>query len=387
MTGVLPKGLRVVLFANTDWYLYNFRLALATTLRDRGCDVVMMAPPGKYADRFAAHGLRFVPFSFERLSVNPVHQASAVLRLARVYRRERPHLVHHFTIKCAVYGSLAARVSGRPAVVNALAGLGSVFAARGARFRYLRRVVLRTLRLALSGTQVIVQNPDDRAAMLASGLMRPEQTTLIGGSGVDLERFREADRPSGRRLRVLLASRLLRSKGIAVFEAAARELGGRADFLIAGVPDPGNPDTLLAPELEGLESRGAVQLLGHVEDMPALLSTVDLVVLPTTYGEGVPRILVEAAASGLPLVATDAPGCREIVRPGRNGLLVPAGDTGALSEAIGSLLADAPRRTLMGQASREIAGEFSEPLVLTRTFDVYARALRAAAGRPAAATS
>jgi glycosyltransferase involved in cell wall biosynthesis len=365
------------LFANTDWYLYNFRLSLACALRDQGCDVVLVAPEGAHAQRFASHGLRFVPFAFDRLSLNAVQQTSAVVRLAALYRRVRPQLVHHFTIKCAVFGSLAARFGGHPAVVNAFTGLGAVFAEKTDRFRYTRRLVVRTLRISLAGTHVIVQNPEDESLLLKAGAAVPQRTRVIRGSGVDLNRYVPHAPQPGNRLRILLASRLIRSKGIEAFEEVASRLGSLRDveFLLAGAPDPGNPDALTDAEVEALSRRGHVRSLGHVEEMAALLSTVDLVVLPTTYGEGVPRTLVEAAAAGLPLVATDVPGCREIVRPGVNGILVPPGNIDALTSAIDSLLVDPDRRAVMGEASRHIALEFSDERVINDTLQVYAAAL------------
>lgn len=378
MTGqAFRPGTRVLLFANTDWYLHNFRLPLALALREAGCDVVMVAPRGVYAGRFAEHGLRYVPFEFNRLSLNPVQQMSAVARLAALYRRERPDLVHHFTIKCAVYGSLAAKLVGPPAVVNAFAGLGSAFSEKADRFRHVRRLVISTSRVALSGTLAIVQNPEDLDLMTVSGLATKEQIALIRGSGVNLERFTPRETPRMGPLRVLFASRLIRSKGIGDFESMARRLGSGGDweFLIAGAPDPGNPDTLTSGELAALRARGHVQLLGHVEDMAALLSTVDIVVLPTRYGEGVPRILIEAAAAGLPLVATDAPGCREIVAPDGNGYLVPPGDIDALAAAVRSLLVDSELRASMGVMSRARSKAFSETRVIVETFGVYFKAL------------
>jgi len=373
---------RIALFANTDWYLYNFRLPLAEALRREGADVLLIAPPGPYAARLTDHGFRFIPFAFHRLSLNPLQQASAVARLTGVYRRESPNLVHHFTIKCAAYGSLAARAAGGIAVVNAFAGFGSVFARDASRFQGTRRIVLGTLRLALAGTDVIVQNPDDQALLTESGLAPPGRVRLIRGSGVNLDRFHPVDRSGRGTLRVLLASRLLRSKGIEVFETVAARLRGRVDaeFLLAGAPDEGNPDSLRRWELDALAARGNIRLLGHIDDMPALLAAADLVVLPTTYGEGVPRILIEAAAAGLPLVATDVPGCREIVREGDNGRLIKAGDIDALTAAIERILTDAAARAAMGAASRGIAVDFSETRVIADTVQVYAYALGALKG-------
>ncbi len=371
---VPPK--RIALLANTDWYLYNFRLPLAVALRNDGHDVVMISPPGPYVSKFEAAGLRYLPFPFERLSLNPAAQLSAVLRLAGIYRRERLDLAHHFTIKCAVYGSMAARLAGPRAVVNAFTGFGSAFASPD-KHRLTRRVVLNTLKLTLARTHVIVQNPEDRDLLLTQRLTTPDRMWLIRGSGVNLKRFSPQDAPATQPLRVLLASRLIRAKGIDAFEAVAGRLRERhhAEFVIAGAADPGNPDTLSQEEQAALSARGHVRLLGHVDDMPALLSTVAAVVLPSQYAEGVPRSLVEAAAAGKPLVTYDVAGCREIVRTDENGVLVQAGDIEALTIAVDRLLADSALRTRMGEASRRIAAEFSEDVVIANTLRVYAHAL------------
>lgn len=367
---------RIALLANTDWYLYNFRLALAVALRNHGHDVVMISPPGPYVPKFEAAGLRYIPFPFDRLSLNPVAQLSAVLRLAKIYRRERLDLAHHFTIKCAVYGSMAARLAGPRAVVNAFTGFGSAFASPD-KHRLTRRIVLNTLKLTLARTHVIVQNPEDRDLLLNQRLATPDRMWLIRGSGVNLDRFSPALSPASQPLRVLLATRLIRAKGIEAFEAVAARLKERhhAEFVIAGAADQGNPDTLSREEQAALTARGHVRLLGHVDDMPALLSSVALVVLPTRYAEGVPRSLIEAAAAGKPLVAFDVAGCREIVHTDDNGVLTKPGDIDALTTAVDRLLSDAALRARMGESSRRIAAEFSEDVVIANTLQVYAHAL------------
>jgi len=368
---------KVVLFANTDWYLYNFRLSLSLALKEMGADVLLISPAGAYAERFARLGLRWRELPFERRSLNPFAQLATAASLARIYAAEKPDVVHHFTIKCAVYGSAAARLTGVPVIVNALAGLGSAGGHTPSRGQQLARVLaFLSLRLALRGTHVIVQNPDDQAFLIRRRVVRAEACELIRGSGVNLTRFHPGPkRHDG--IRVLLASRLLWSKGIAEFVAAADAVrASRPDvqFVIAGDADPGNPETLLPADLERLERHPNVVFKGHVDDMAALLAETDIVALPTSYGEGVPRILVEAAACGLPLVASDVAGCREIVRSGINGLLVRARDAAALTGAIEALVADAGLRSTMGEAGRGIAqAEFGEPAVLAATIASYGR--------------
>lgn len=371
--------MRVLLFANTDWYLFNFRLSLAQALQSAGHHVTLVAPPGEFDNRFACLGLRFVPFPFDRRSINPCNQMSAVVKLASLYRRERPDLAHHFTIKCAVYGSLAARLAGVPGIVNALTGLGSVFVANDRHSRYLRLLVRQSLRASLADTEVIVQNPHDREMLERTRVAAPERISLIRGSGVDLDKFKPSKQWRNGACRVLFASRLLKTKGVFDFEEVAwrlRPVLPKAEFLVAGAPDPGNPDTLTAETLNAMRDRGHVRMLGHIDRMENLLAEVDIVVLPTRYGEGVPRILVEAAACGLPLIATDAPGCREIVVPRSNGSLVPPGDVDALTAAVRELLENRATREAMGAQSRLVAAAFATSQVVDETVQVYRRALR-----------
>ena len=391
--------MKILFFANTEWYLYNFRLPLARYLRDHGHEVVMLSPPGPYVAQLQAAGFRALTVPMQRRSLNPVRELFLFQRIRQIYVQERPDLAHHFTLKCVVYGGLAARLTGVNARVNAVTGLGHVFTSDSLKARLLRPPVRALLRLALGGanSRLILQNPDDRAALQRAGLIDPAHIRLIRGSGVDTERFRPVKRdppphpdplrttpalratpPSPRRglgpLKILLASRLLWEKGIGEYVAAARQLRQEdiaAEFLLAGDPDPGNPASIPPDQLAQWRQDGDVTLLGHVDDMPALLARTDITVLPS-YREGTPRSLLEAAACGLPLIASDAPGCREIVQPGVNGLLVPPRDAPALAAAIRQLYHDPLARQRLGQASRAKAvAEFDQRLVFEQTRAVY----------------
>ena len=368
--------MKILFFANTDWYLYNFRLPLAAFLRNKGWQVLFVSPPGPYGDRLRAAGYHWVPLSLERRSLNPVRELLVLHRLRQIYARERPDLVHHFTIKSVVYGALLARLMGIPCV-NAVTGLGHVFTSQRWRMRALRPLVRGLLRLALggAGSRLVLQNPDDVAAFQQHRLIAPESIRLIRGSGVDIARFSPTERSDATRpLRLLLASRLLWEKGIGEYVEAARRLraGGLVvECWLAGAPDPGNPASIDEAQLAAWQAEGAVTLLGQVEDMPALLAQVDVAVLPS-YREGVPRSLLEAAACGLPLIATDVPGCREVVREGENGLLIPPRDPAALGKAIARLAGDAALRRRMGEASCQLAvAEFAQEAVFEQTLAVY----------------
>ncbi|MBJ6978094.1 glycosyltransferase family 4 protein [Luteimonas sp. MC1782] len=375
---------KIVLFANTDWYLYNFRRSLALALQAHGYDLLLISPPGPYGEKLRALGLRWEPVPMDRRSLNPLREARLLAWLVSLFRTERPALVHGFTIKCAVYGSLAARLAGVPARVNAVAGMGYVFTSSDTKARVLRPLVRTLLRTALDGdnARLVLQNPDDVALFAAAELVDREHVHLIPGSGVDCSRFvaREGQRDSARPLRVLLAARLLWDKGLAEFVEAARRLRGEGraiEFLLAGDPDPGNPAAVPEATVRGWAEEGVLEWLGHVDDMSALFASVDVVVLPS-YREGLPKGLIEAAACALPLVTTDVPGCREVVSDGVDGLLVPVRDAAALAAAIARLHDDPELAARLGKAARAKAlAEFDEKIVIDRTMAVYRELLPA----------
>lgn len=375
--------MKIIFYANTEWYLFNFRLGLARHLRDQGHEVVMVSPPGKYGPRLEADGFRWIPLDMRRRSLNPLREARTVLALADIYRSEKPELVHHFTLKCIIYGGIAARLAKVPAAVHAVAGLGYVFASQRLRTRLLLRPLVRRLLRAVfnqPGAAVIVQNSDDLGFVTALGLSPRTHVALIRGSGVDTSRFRQSTRDASTDpVTILFVGRLLFDKGIVDFVEMASRCHGEARtglrFLVAGEPDPGNPASVPPAQLDQWKQQGIVEFLGHVEDMAALLARSDIVVLPSR-SEGAPRSLIEAAACGIPLVATDVPGCREVVRDGLNGYLVPLHDIDALTAAVLRLVRDGELRRRMGEAGREfVLQNLDEEIVFERTVGVYRQLL------------
>jgi glycosyltransferase involved in cell wall biosynthesis len=369
--------MKLVLFANTDWYLWNFRRSLALALRDAGHDVLLLSPGGLHGQQLLALGLDWRPMPMDRRSLNPVREALLLLRLARLLRHERADMMHGFTIKSAVYGSLAARLARVPGRINAVAGMGYVFTGDGLKARLLRPVVRTLLRIALGGrnARLILQNPDDVAFFKQARLVDTARVRLIRGSGVDTARFApDPAHVTGERVRVLLPARLLWDKGVAEYAEAARILrlrGVPVELLLAGDSDPGNPTAVPESALRAWVDEGLIQRLGHVDQMPALFRSVDVVALPS-YREGLPKGLIEAAACGCALIATDVPGCREVVEHGVDGLLVPAKDGLALANAIEQLALDPELRMRLGRAAREKAvSQFDERIVLGETMEVY----------------
>jgi len=305
---------------------------------------------------------------------------AAVAELAGVVRRWRPDIVHLVALKPVLYGALAARLGGAAVRVNALAGLGFVFVQGRALARLLRPLIKLAFRWTLGGERAvtIVQNPDDRELLVRERLVDGSHIRLIRGSGVDLDRFKASDLPPGRPM-VLLMSRMLWDKGVGEFVDAARtaeERGADARFVLVGDPDPENPAAIPHETLQRWSDSGVVEWWGQRSDAPALLAQARVVVLPS-YREGLPKVLLEAAASGRPMIATDVPGCREVVEPGVTGQLVPARDAAGLAEAMLGLLADPERCRQMGTQARRLAErEFGVEAVVSRTLAVYRECLQ-----------
>jgi glycosyltransferase involved in cell wall biosynthesis len=324
--------------------------------------------------------LRWIPAPMERRSLNPLRELALLAWLWRLVRAERADVVHGFTIKCAVYGALAARLAGI-ARVGSVDGMGHVFISKKLSACALRALVRGLMRLAFGGAnvRVVLLNRDDVAVFRRSGVAPMSRVRLIPGSGVDCQRFAPpaTERRNGRkgRLCVVLAARMLWDKGVAEFVEAARILkreGRDLHFILAGAPDAGNPAAIPAQVLDEWRSASFADWLGHVDDMPALLAAADIVALPSYYGEGLPKSLTEAAACGRPLVTTDLPGCRDVVTDGVDGLIVPARDAAALARAIARLQDDPKLAARLGEAARAKAlAEYDERHIVARTFEVY----------------
>ncbi len=355
---------RLLYLVNETHYFTTHWQQIAVAAKAAGCEVHVAAPfaaEGVAAIKTA--GLRYHPIPLERRSVAPWGELRLVAAIFRLERRLKPDLVHHLTMKPVVWGGLAARAGQVPAAVFSINGLGHLFLGRGRSTRFLRALVTPLYRLGLGHprSRTVFQNPDDRDLFLRLGLVRPDRAVRIKGSGVDLERFRPRPEPEGPPV-VVLPARLLADKGINEFVAAARELrqsGVNARFALAGRIDPGNPSAIAETAIRAFVAEGAVEWWGHRSDMPEALAQATIVCLPS-YREGTPRALIEAAAVGRAIVSTDVPGCREIVRDGVNGLLVPARDAKALAAALRRLIEDeAFRRTLAAAGQKIAVAEFS----------------------------
>ena len=369
--------MKAVLFANTDWYLYNFRIEYAKFLKSQGWDVVLMSPDGEYVEKIEALGFRHIDMEFSRKGMNPAAESDAIRRIREVYEAEQPDLVHHFTIKCMIYGSIAARQVGVKSIVNSVTGLGFVFLSDKPHVKLVRGIVKHLYKKAFKGTQVIFENPDDRALFLEMGLVGEDNSHVILGTGIDTDAFVPVRPPDSVPLTILPA-RMLWDKGIGEFvdaAAAIRKEGINARFALIGKMDEGNPACIEYETLTRWQKEGNVEWWGWQDDIYTSISLADIVCLPS-YREGLPKILLEAAACGRPIVTTDVPGCRETVINGVNGLLVEVKSAESLKNALVRLINDRDLRVKMGEASRELAvSRFSNAIVNAETYKIYRAAL------------
>ena len=374
-----PKLLFVV---NEAYFFVSHRLAVAQGAVAAGFEV-HVATPGDHVwapEDFSVEVIRELGFEFHQIPLSrrgtkPWQELATLWALFRLYRALKPDLVHHLTIKPVLYGGTVARLLGLSAV-STVTGLGQVFIAQGLRAGLLRGVIKRAYRFAAGHRRcrVIVQNPDDGEVLVGSGAVPARNLTLVRGSGVSLADFPATPDPGGVPL-IVLPARLIWDKGVAEFVAAARALrdqGLAARFALVGDTKPSNPRAVPQAELEAWHDEGVVEWWGRRADMPAVLQSCHVVCLPSSYGEGVPKALLEAASSGRPIVASDIAGCREVVRQGENGFLVPVGDHQGLVQALGRLVEDAGLRQRLGRRSRAIAEDgLSEEEVVRQTLAIY----------------
>ncbi|MBU8871802.1 MAG: glycosyltransferase family 4 protein [Gemmatimonadales bacterium] len=371
------KPLRILFFIPEDWYVCSHRLPLLRGAIAKGYEVVVVTRVTNHAGPILETGARLVPASLKRGFRNPLDDLVGLIELMRIYKREKPDIVHHVTPKSVLFGSLAAWLTRIPAVINALAGLGLLFASNKWYARLLRPIVAAAFRflLARGNSQLIVQNRDDEEYFAGSLGIARQRIKLIRGAGVDVEEFHPVPAPPVPPYRVCVVSRMLFEKGIAEAVEAAVRIGESRDdvqILLAGEPDLDNPMGIPVARLETWSKENNVEWLGRVSDVAGLVQGCHVALLPTYYREGLPKSLLEAAACGLPLVATDVAGCREICHDGVNGILIPPRDVPAIVEAVLRLIDDAGLRERMGHQSRALVeSEFKVEKVVDQTMDLY----------------
>ena len=367
--------MKIVLASNTAWYLWKFRLSLAQALRDAGHEVVALAPRDGYAERIEEAGFRFESIALDNKGLNPVRDLQFFLRMLGGLWREKPDAFLGYTIKPNVYGGLVCRWLGIASIHN-VSGLGTAFLREGvvtAIAGVLYRAGLGRAR------KVFFQNGDDRAEFLRRRLVREEQTDVLPGSGVDLARFApvEGRRADGGPVRFLLLARLMGDKGVLEYVEAARRLKARgveATCRLAGFLDVKNRTAISREEVEEWVREGVVEYMGEADDVRAFIADADCVVLPS-YREGTPRSLLEAASMAKPVIATDVPGCRNVVEDGATGFLCRVRDAADLTEKMERVAAmSEEERAAMGKAGRaKMEREYDEGIVIGKYLGEIAR--------------
>jgi glycosyltransferase involved in cell wall biosynthesis len=366
---------KLLFVVTEDWYFVSHRLPLAVAAIAAGMEVSIATNVSSHAEVIRQAGIKLYPWKLNRGSTGLLAEFKALCGLLKIYWQVRPDIVHQVAIKPVLYGSLLAKLLRIPRVVNALGGMGAIFSDTSGKRGRLRAVVLAGFRSLLNrrGSLLILQNPDDCELMVNGAAIARENIRLIRGAGVDVRVFDVVPEPEGTPL-VVLPARMLTDKGIVEFVEAARLLkaqGVQARFALVGGTDECNPASVPPARLKDWVDSGTVEWHGRRDDMPAVYRSATLVCLPS-YREGLPKALLEAAACGRAIVATDVPGCREIVRHGENGLLVEVRDVAALAKAMATLLSDTATRHAMGAAGRQmVLQEFSEEKVVADTLEIY----------------
>ncbi|HAJ28084.1 MAG TPA: glycosyltransferase family 1 protein [Syntrophus sp. (in: bacteria)] len=366
-------GPKLLFLVTEDWYFRSHRLPIARAARVRGFDVVIATHVQDHEELIRREGFKLIPIRLSRKSRNPLQEVLAIVDLIEIYRKERPDIVHHVAMKPVLYGSIAAHLAGIPYIVNALAGMGYVFTSNHLQAKLIRPFIKMAFAFLLGGnnTLTIVQNPDD--FNLLQSIVSEKSLVIIKGSGVDTGDFKPSPNKEVTPV-VLMASRMLWDKGVGEFVAAAKILqqeGVAARFVLVGDIDHDNPSAVPAAKLKEWHDGKVVEYWGHRKNMLEVFQGAHIACLPS-YREGLPKVLLEAAACGLPIVTTDTPGCREIVRDQINGLLVPVKDIKALALALKNLIMNHALRLRMGERGRTIVeNEFSLEKVVDETISLY----------------
>jgi glycosyltransferase involved in cell wall biosynthesis len=369
--------MKVMISINTAWNLTNFRSGLIRALIAKGYEVVAVAPHDGYANRLASLGCRFIALPMDSQGTHPLRDLMLLFRFMKLLHRERPDVFLGYTVKPNLYGSIAASLLSIP-VVNNIAGLGAVFIKGG----WLVRLVRGLYRLALRrSAKVFFQNGDDRALFIDAGLVKPEQTDLLPGSGIDLTRFSGNEKSSmsiannnGRAFRFLLIARMLRDKGVVEYVAAAKQIRAcwpNVECALLGFLDVQNPAAISTAEMNAWVAEGDVRYLGVSDDVRLEIAQADCIVLPS-YREGTPRTLLEAAAMAKPIITSDAVGCREVVDDGVNGYLCQVRDADDLAAKMHAMLGlSVAEQAAMGQAGRKkMELQFDEKIVINKYLQV-----------------
>lgn len=371
----MQKKPRILFLVTEDWYFCSHRLPVARAARDAGFEVTVATRIQNHADYILNEDFKLIPIRLKRGNKNPFAELLAIIELIKIYKFECPTISHHVALKPIIYGSLAARITKVPSIVNAVTGFGYIFTSNHLQAKILKPFIKIALKCALKSrkNRIIIQNPDDSRFLKINFGVKQERIVLIEGSGVDLKRFKPTDEPPGIPV-IILPSRLLWDKGVKEFIDAAIYLKYRktkARFILVGANDKENPSAVPHDKIQEWLQKGFIEWIGHKENMPTVFANSHIVCLPS-YGEGLPKVLIEAASCCRPIVTTDIPGCREIVKHNVNGILIPKHNSIALAEALLLLISKPYLRKKMGIRGRKMVEKyFSEEIIVNKTMSIY----------------
>ena len=332
---------KVLLTANTSWYLYNFRLQLLYDIAENGYEVECVAPIDKYSKLLIKKGFNINEWKLDRKSTNPFSELMSVYSLYKIYKNKKPLIVHHFTIKACIYGTISARLLNTRKILNAFTGLGHLFITKNILKKILFNLIKPFLNFILISkkSKIILQNEDDKLSLYCLGIIKSKGVSVIRGSGVNINFFKPSKiekKEFNKPFQLFFPSRLIKEKGILELLKACDKLWNKSynfELLIAGAIDKGNPSSLNENEYQLLKKNKLIKLLGHVDNIKEIYENVDLVILPS-WREGLSRILIEASAMEKPIITTNTPGCRDIIEHEINGLLVNINSPEEIERAI-----------------------------------------------------
>ena len=368
---------KILFVVTEDWYFCSHRLPLAIEAKERGFNVAIATKISSHRLEIERHGIQVIPLKcMSRSSMSMLREVSAFMELFSIYRSFRPTLVHHVALKPVIYGSLAARLLGVHARVNALGGLGFIFTSDNFLPRILKPLMMLIFRFIFNDKRsvLILQNENDMSLISKGARVNKKFLSLIKSAGVDMKKYR-AQPIMGEIPIIMLASRMLWDKGVGEFVKAAeilRKRGVSCRFVLTGKPDLENPNSVPIEQIQAWKESGVIEWWGYSKDMPSVLSQASIICLPSYYGEGIPKVLIEAMACARAIVTTNMPGCSELVRLNQNGLLVNPRDPIGLANALHQILSSKLLCQKMGDEGRRIAeSDFSLERVITETFNLY----------------
>ena len=369
--------MKILFLVNDPLFIVSHRLEICIEAVKLGYEVHIVSSYERDAvSKIESKGIHFHQVDFTRKGINPFTEIAKLFSLTILFRKIKPDLVHLITIKPYLYGGIAARITNVSGVVSAVAGLGILFSSNDLKYRGLRVLLYPLYRLAFGhkNQKIIFQNKNDRNLLLDWRVISKEKPVMIRGSGVDLDLYSHVPEPEGIPV-ISFAARLLIDKGVEVFVEASRILKSRniiVRFWLIGEVDQGNANTVTKAQLRQWEAEELVELFGFRKDVSVLFAQSNIITLPSFYGEGLPKVLVEAAACGRAVITTDHPGCRDAIEVNESGVLIPTRDATALADAIEDLINDPNKRSMLGLAGRELAErEFAIDKIVNLHIQIY----------------